>query len=284
MVSYARPYGHFTYYEIDEQIRNFSLPPRGDKAYFTYLLGAMRRGVNLEVIMGDARLSMEKPQLTLFPILKYDTRVGVGSPEDDKVDTTDLDTWKNRLPKDRQHYYKAINVDAFSSDAIPVHLVTKQAIRLYLSKIAHDGVLCVHTSNRHLDLVQPVAKIAEVLDEEFQQEFKDKTPLEEFNGGPRPESMKRVHCKVGKDNPLRPEGAGREDRSKFLGHFSSEYVMIYYDEKYLKPAKNYIRAAPDFPPQQYNIYNERSAVEWYRPDVKGDLWTDDFSNIVRIMR
>ncbi len=244
----------------------------------------MRRGVNLEIIMGDARLSMEKPQLTLFPVLKYDTRVGVGSADDDKVDYTDLETWKNKLPKGREHYYKAINVDAFSSDAIPIHLVTKQAIRLYLSKIAHDGVLCVHTSNRHLDLVQPVAKIAEVLDEEFQKEFKDKTPLPEFNDGPRPESMKRVFCKVGKDNPLRPEGAGRDDRSKFLGHFSSEYVMLYYDEKYLKPSKTYIKTAPDVPPQQFNIYNERSAVEWYRPEVKGDLWTDDFSNIVRIMR
>src|SRR5205085_2672716 len=73
----------------------------------------------------------------------------------------------------REHYYHAIEVDAFSSDAIPVHLVTKEAIRLYLSKIRYDGVVMVHTSNRHLDLVQPVAKIVLDLDEEFQQKYKE---------------------------------------------------------------------------------------------------------------
>jgi len=208
MASYARPYGHFTYYEIDEQIRNFSLPPRGEKARFTYLMNAMKRGVNLEVIMGDARLSMERPQLTLFPVLKYDTRLGVGTADDAEVELPDLEAWKNRLPKEREHYYKAINVDAFSSDAIPVHLVTMEAIRLYMSTLTHDGVLCVHTSNRHLDLVQPVAKIVEMLDEEFQDEFK---------AGKRPATMKRLKCTVGKDEPLQFEGGRGRENNRFLG-------------------------------------------------------------------
>src|SRR6266566_4474549 len=68
MASYARPFQHMTYYEIDEQIRNFSLPTKAlyeqnEKAYFTYLLGAMRRGANLELLMGDARLSMERGEM-----------------------------------------------------------------------------------------------------------------------------------------------------------------------------------------------------------------------------
>ena len=46
-------------------------------------------------------------------------------------------------------------VDAFSSDAIPVHLLTREAIQLYFRHLKPDGVLAVHISNRYLDL-QPV--------------------------------------------------------------------------------------------------------------------------------
>src|SRR5262249_28748342 len=54
MVSYARPYQHFTYYEIDDAIKHFSLPEDGRETRFTFLENAVRRGVNLEIIMGDA--------------------------------------------------------------------------------------------------------------------------------------------------------------------------------------------------------------------------------------
>ena len=46
-------------------------------------------------------------------------------------------------------------VDAFSSDAIPIHLLTREALEMYFRKLSADGVLAVHISNRHLDL-QPV--------------------------------------------------------------------------------------------------------------------------------
>jgi hypothetical protein len=48
--------------------------------------------------------------------------------------------------------YGLIVLDAFSSDAIPMHLLTRQALDLYLSKLAAGGVLAFHISNRHLDL------------------------------------------------------------------------------------------------------------------------------------
>jgi hypothetical protein len=44
-------------------------------------------------------------------------------------------------------------VDAFSSDAIPVHLLTVEALRLYFAKLKPDGLIVLHVSNRHLDLV-----------------------------------------------------------------------------------------------------------------------------------
>ena len=43
-------------------------------------------------------------------------------------------------------------IDAFASDAVPVHLMTREAMTLYLSKLAPDGILALHVSNRHLDL------------------------------------------------------------------------------------------------------------------------------------
>jgi hypothetical protein len=51
-------------------------------------------------------------------------------------------------------------LDAFSSDAIPVHLVTREAVSLYLRKLAPDGVMAFNVSNRFIDLAPVLAAIA----------------------------------------------------------------------------------------------------------------------------
>ena len=51
-------------------------------------------------------------------------------------------------------------LDAFTSDAIPVHLMTREAVALYLDKLSDRGVLLMHVSNRYLDLAPIVANIA----------------------------------------------------------------------------------------------------------------------------
>ncbi len=56
--------------------------------------------------------------------------------------------------------YGLIVLDAFSSDAIPIHLITQQAIDLYLSKLGLGGLLIFHVSNRYLDLGPVVAALA----------------------------------------------------------------------------------------------------------------------------
>ena len=53
-----------------------------------------------------------------------------------------------------------LTVDAFSSDAIPVHLLTLEAFRVYLDVLAPEGVLAIHISNRHIDLEPVVAALA----------------------------------------------------------------------------------------------------------------------------
>lgn len=52
-------------------------------------------------------------------------------------------------------------VDAFSSDAIPVHLLTAEAIALYASKLTDGGILALHISNSHLDLVPLTYSLAQ---------------------------------------------------------------------------------------------------------------------------
>jgi hypothetical protein len=58
-------------------------------------------------------------------------------------------------------HYGLIVLDAFSSDAIPVHLITQQALDLYLSKLAGGGILAFHISNRSLDLTPILADLAQ---------------------------------------------------------------------------------------------------------------------------
>jgi hypothetical protein len=89
--------------------------------FFTYVTDARNRGANLDIRLGDARL-----------VLKRDT--------------------------DRK--YTLLLVDAFSSDSIPVHLLTKEAVELYLDRLTDDGILAIHISNRWIRLEPVVSAIA----------------------------------------------------------------------------------------------------------------------------
>src|SRR5262249_39656223 len=56
--------------------------------------------------------------------------------------------------------YGLVVMDAFSSDSIPTHLLTREALDLYLSKLADGGILLFHISNRYLDLKPGLADLA----------------------------------------------------------------------------------------------------------------------------
>lgn len=59
--------------------------------------------------------------------------------------------------------FDVLVIDAFSSDAIPIHLLTHEAVALYMDKLAEDGVLVMHISNRFLNLTPVLARIVEEL-------------------------------------------------------------------------------------------------------------------------
>lgn len=92
-----------------------------DEKYFTYVKDAERRGAHLDFRMGDARLKLKQT--------------------DDK--------------------YALLLIDAFSSDSIPIHLLTVESVGLYLDRLKDDGILALHISNKFVDLEPVVAAIAE---------------------------------------------------------------------------------------------------------------------------
>ncbi len=122
LAAYARPGDRITFYEIDRLVRDVAFDP----AYFTYVTDARDRAVTVRLELGDARIRMEAV--------------------------------RRDRPEER---YDVILVDAFSSDAIPVHLLTREALRLYFDLLGPRGILALHISNRYLRLEPVVAALAE---------------------------------------------------------------------------------------------------------------------------
>lgn len=67
-------------------------------------------------------------------------------------------------------------VDAFSSDSIPIHLITTEAMQLYFSRVKDDGVLVMHVTNRFMDLVPVVAANMQAIDPALQGRVIDFVP------------------------------------------------------------------------------------------------------------
>jgi hypothetical protein len=64
------------------------------------------------------------------------------------------------LKRAPDHHYGLIVLDAFSSDMIPLHLLTREALTLYLAKLVDDGILVFHISNRNLELRPVLSDLA----------------------------------------------------------------------------------------------------------------------------
>jgi hypothetical protein len=95
----------------------------GKNGYFSYLTDTQAA---LEIIPGDARVSLEQ-----------------------------------ELERGQPQNFDILAVDAFSSDSIPVHLLTAEAFALYLSHLKQDGILAIHISNRYLDLSPLIQAMAD---------------------------------------------------------------------------------------------------------------------------
>ncbi|HEV2245053.1 MAG TPA: fused MFS/spermidine synthase, partial [Terriglobia bacterium] len=67
------------------------------------------------------------------------------------------------LEREPGRRFDLLAVDAFSGDSIPVHLLSREAFRLYFARLEPEGVLAVHVSNSFLDLAPVVGRLAQDL-------------------------------------------------------------------------------------------------------------------------
>jgi len=81
--------------------------------------------------------------------------------------------------------FDLIVLDAFSSDAVPVHLLTVEAMQMYRDKLADGGVMAIHISNRYFDLASPIAKVTATVGFSLKLQKFQPTP-EEFKDGAFP--------------------------------------------------------------------------------------------------
>ena len=86
------------------------------------------------------------------------------------------------LKADPNRHYDVLILDAFSSDAIPMHLLTREAIELYLDRLAPNGVMLLHISNRNLRLTPMLASLASDLRLAARHQLFLPSPAEEAEG------------------------------------------------------------------------------------------------------
>jgi hypothetical protein len=77
-----------------------------------------------------------------------------------QVDIVEGDA-RNSLASEPPQRFDVLVVDAFSGDAIPVHLLTTEALALYRKHLAPNGILAFHISNRHVNLAPPIVLLAQ---------------------------------------------------------------------------------------------------------------------------
>jgi MFS family permease len=115
------PWHAIRFYEVNPEVSRLA------EAYFTYLADARERTATVEIVIGDARLSLE------------------------------------RELKQASQAFDLLVLDAFNGDSIPTHLLTQEAFDVYLQHLAPEGALAVHVANRNLNLAPVVYGLAEQL-------------------------------------------------------------------------------------------------------------------------
>ena len=110
------------YGRAGDRLRIYEINPEVERIARTHFLFLEQTPADVAVVLGDARLTLER-------------ELAAGQPQ----------------------AFDLLALDAFSSDAIPVHLLTQEAMETYLKHLAPGGIIAVHTSNRYLDL-QPVVE------------------------------------------------------------------------------------------------------------------------------
>ena len=151
LAAWSEPGQRFDFFEIDPVVYQLANNPD----YFNYLSTA--RG-DVRVILGDARIQLEAIR----------NQNMISSRQLVSLDETTGDVMQGSAPDPR---YDVVMLDAFGSDAVPIHLITTEAIELYLELLADDGLLMMHVSSKFIDLVPVAAAIGEKMNLSVAQKY-----------------------------------------------------------------------------------------------------------------
>ena len=116
---------------IADDIRFYELNPlvvQWARERFSFLADAISRGADIQVFPGDARIVLER-----------------------------------QLSSGEGQRFDILAIDAFSCDAIPIHLLTQESFQTYFRHLQPDGILALHVTNRYVDLIPIVARLAEAV-------------------------------------------------------------------------------------------------------------------------
>lgn len=183
MAAFGRAGDVFRFYEIDPQVVRLAT------SIFSYLRDSPAR---IEVVLGDARLALEREQ---------------------------------------PQHYDLLVLDAFSGDVIPAHLLTREAMTLYLRHLNPGGMLALHTSSKALRLVPVVGALA------------------------RDFHLTGLVIDTGDDPTVYRRRA--------------TWILLSRD------SRAFLASGP-------GGFSGKGIPPWTRPDIPA--WTDDYSNIWRLMR
>jgi hypothetical protein len=206
---YALPGQKLTFYEIDRAVLKIVEKPwkvmnedeikenpnvQPIMGPFSYVDDARKRGAEVEFQIGDARL---------------------------------------KLKENTDRRYALLLVDAFSSDSIPVHLLTKEALQLYLNRMTDDGILALHISNKFVRLEPVVAAIARdlgltarVWNDDNEAEWPGKTASSWVALARKPEHLGSLYTEIG-DLPfaLEPSENGNDLMERTMVETSTGWVV-----------------------------------------------------------
>jgi len=188
LAAYGEQGDYLRFYEVNPEVVKLA-----DK-YFTYCKDSPAR---VDVVLGDARISMEREK-----------------------------------SRGQRGQYDIIAVDAFSSDAIPVHLLTRECYRLYRYHLKDDGILAMHVSSRYFNLHPVILALAEL------------------------EEKKGVRALL-----IQDEG------SRLQGTDATSWILLTSNQEFI------------------NNPEVRNAISpWTPDDFPALLFTDDYSNLIRLLR
>ena len=120
VAAYGKQGDRYRFYEIDPDIVKIS------RTQFTYVSDLEARHGEAKVVLGDARLSLER-----------------------------------ELAQGQSQQFDVLLLDAFAGDSVPVHLLTREAFEIYKRHMKPDGIIVVHASNTYLALAPMVERTAQ---------------------------------------------------------------------------------------------------------------------------